>query len=284
MRQPAGWLWEQERYDELEAMAMDRATFQQAMASDWEIPQVLDLTEILPLENQGREGSCQGQSSSSAAMMVHWLETGELVDFSADFSYYRAQFYDGLRGDVGSTLAGGAKSAIQDGYLLEQQMPYTDRYNPGDMPANWKQLAAEYRVGQFAQLRSYREIVEFQSRGFGAVWWGIRWAPQEGPAGEVRRGGIGRGGHATHLAGWGRRSERMQFDADGLPSWLWHKNSWARGKQDFSVNGWSKWHRSAIEFYLNDRYTVCMGITRMPHLTPRVINWEKSPVIRPKIF
>lgn len=274
-----GYRFDKEDIAALQANAVSDEILSMAMAGDWEIPQSIDWIDILNLKNQGGEGSCQGQGLAGAGEGLHYRRTGKMVEFSADFAYYRSQAYDGIRGDQGSTLNGGRQVAEREGFLLETLMPYRDTYAPNSIPDGWKEAAAPYRISKYAILKTYRDIVEWQARNLGEVWWGIRWAPREGPQGEVRSGSIGRGGHAVQLAGWGGSRFPVRFTSDGLPEWLWTRNSWKLQAKEISLRGWSRWYRSAIESYLQDRYTVCVGISDMNQLKPSTCDWLEKRVI-----
>lgn len=275
-----GWRFDEERYEILQSAAIPDPVVRGVFASDWEIPKVCDFREAVPRRSQSSEGSCQGHAQTYATELVHYFKTGKTIRFSPDFAYYEAQRKDGLLGrDQGSTITGGAWVAKNLGSLEERYMPYTPRYNPQDQPIDARAKAAPFQVANFAILRSYRDIVEWYARGLGACWWGIRWGLSESSAGWVTRFTPGRGGHAIGIGMWGYKGEKPpSFSSDGLPDWLWQTNSWTNNPQEVSLNGFCRITRQAVEAALADPYTVCVGVTDMPQLKPRRIDFSKDSV------
>ncbi len=253
-----------------EAMAMHADHLARALGIEFARPAVIDPRSWSTMRNQSSEGSCNGHASAAAQEQCHFAQTHDFRQFSPDFMYYRAQQFDGLRGDVGSTVSGAVRVAHEIGALLEERMPYTPRYNPGDVPINANAEAAPFKIATVADLKTYRDIVEWIGKGFGGVWWGCSWNVTPDGQGYIRRWSTGGGGHATALLGYGG-----PVDADGLPEFVWLKNSWGTS---FGLSGWAKVTRRAIEDALRQQYTEVAGISDMPSLKPRVVDWRKASV------
>jgi hypothetical protein len=89
------------------------------------------------VENQHRIGACQGFALASTCEMAYLIASGKVTEFSDYFAYLDSQKKGNEygRGDCGSTLAGGLKSATESGCCPLQVMPYpaeyTDRFAPG---------------------------------------------------------------------------------------------------------------------------------------------------------
>lgn len=83
-------------------------------------------------ENQGQMGSCQGNALTSVLERLWRVSTGETIQLSRIFAYLATQKLDGLIGrDVGSTISGGAKLALNYGVPLEINTGYPSTYPMG---------------------------------------------------------------------------------------------------------------------------------------------------------
>lgn len=278
MNQPGGWLFDREDQMALAKMSMPDDELRMAFAGDVEIPPVIDLRKSIPRRSQQNEGSCQGHAQTWASEVVYWLKSGEFKRFSPDFAYYMAQQFDGIRGDSGSTITGGLRVALELGSLEESLMPYTPKYNPGDVPRDAKEKAAPFKVAKGSRLRTYREIAEWYARGIGACWWGIQWGLRESSPGWVTDFRAGGGGHAIGIGMWGEEGSELKMESDGLPPWMWIANSWTNNPQEVSLQGYFRMTRDAIEEALQHPYTVVVGVTDMEQVKPRKIDWSKDSV------
>lgn len=265
-----GCILSDESRAQFEAMAIPAGRLAMALGVEFARPSSIDPRAWSKIRNQQSEGSCNGHAVTAAQECCHHAATGEFRQFSPDFAYYRAQAFDGIRGDRGSTVSGAVRVAREIGAIHEELMPYTPAYNPGEVPINANALAAPYRVATAADLKSYADIVAWIGKGMGGVWWGCGWSVTPDSQGYIRRWSIGQGGHATGLLGYGGGE-----DSDGLPEYLWLKNSWGEA---WGAGGWAKVTRRAIEDALRDRWTVVAGISDMVDLKPRLVDWRKASV------
>jgi hypothetical protein len=119
---------------------------------------------------QGNQGSCQGQSIALVFSICYFLATARRQSFSAACGYYLSQKYDGIRGDNGSTLSGGAKVATQHGMCLESDWPYPAQYNPRE-PANVPYL---FKLKATKPMRTVGDCKEWLSLGL-PIQQGSKW-------------------------------------------------------------------------------------------------------------
>jgi len=241
--------------------------YKTAMSIPFSRPKKIDPRKYAPVRNQATEGACQGFALRAAGGNCFLNKTGEWKEFSPDAAYYLTQKKDGIRGDNGSTVAGGAWVATQLGFLPEEHMPYSDRYNPGDLPDNHVKLMEPFKVQNHKVLTSYSEVVEWLGRRFGGVWYGCRWGVQIDANGFMNWSASG-GGHSNALMGYDGPES-----SDGLPQFLWNLNSWSK---QWGLGGWSKWNRSEFEQMIRDSNSVVIGISDMEDVEPRESKWAND--------
>ena len=218
--------------------------------------------------------NCQGHAISAAGEDCYRIAShGNLTRFSSDAAYYLTQKIDGLLGgDNGSTIAGGMKMAMDIGFIPEQSMPYTDRYNPQDLPKNYAELGAPFRVKGHIVLEGpdfFAQAVQWIGSGAGACTIGIPWGVNLDEKGFVHWTGGGGGGHANAILGYGGPK-----DSDGLPQFLWDANSWS--KSWGPLKGFCKWTRDMFNKAMAHRYSVGIGISDMSQVKPRRRSWKEN--------
>ena len=99
----------------------------QSFSTD-DIPDEVDFSWHV-LENQMRQGSCQGHSLTSCMEGCYWIDSGgKTVELSRNAGYRFSQMEDGISGDQGSTLSGGV-AAAKKGVCKEEYFPYTETYS-----------------------------------------------------------------------------------------------------------------------------------------------------------
>lgn len=232
----------------------------------------LDPREIIKTENQSNQGACAGHSLSSVGEWCYAIATGgERIQLSRAMMYYEAQREDSIRGDNGSTIAGGVKVAKSVGMCREELWPYPSRYDnrrPADYSAVLKD-AANYKIGTSINIKSYDAYRTFLGAGLGGIHQGIAWG--SGMDGKViERYSPGGGGHSICAL---CLSERV--DSKGRP-YAWILNSWS---ESFGVKGWMEWSPTAIEQMLQNRNTVFIGLSDMPNIKPRsfdINDWKST--------
>jgi hypothetical protein len=227
--------------------------------------QRLDPRELIPVENQGSVGSCQGHALSSCMEWCYVIATnGQRQQLSRAMGYYETQRIDGINGDRGSTISGGVKLARNVGLCEEPLWPYTGRYQPG-RPNNWQEIqqnAAKYKIGRAVQIRSYEDFRGFLGSLQGGIHIGIAWGNAMNRA-VIETFSPGGGGHA--IAGL-CLSERV--DSQGRP-FAWIANSWGQSFGSREYPGWMEWSPTAISQMLRHQWTEMIGISDMPAAKPR---------------
>lgn len=251
------WLADRERRDELAASAQPLAY---ASMDEETLPDRVDPSSWLQTENQANQGACQGHSLSSGVEECHARAGGRVVQLSRAAAYYETQRIDGIRGDRGSTIAGGIKLAMGDGICSEQDWPYPSSYNPTRPPGYAN--TTRWKISGHSPIKSYDECIKHIGL-HGPVHIGIMWGDDIDR--QVSRGGIlktyraGGGGHAILLAGY--------RDKDFQGNSLDHKhvilfNSWS---ERWGHEGECLVSKDAIEGMISNRMNVLEGLFGAPH-------------------
>lgn len=186
--------------------AMAAMTQPMCAASDAELPESVDYGDIISINDQGPRNSCCGNAVDKALEIDHYIETEQVINLSARFSYLAARTIDGTNDgpDAGAMIEGGARGANEIGCVLEEQFPYwrnDEAFDP-TMPGEVKLIAAKGRCKSICRFRSADEMVRFIGTRQGAsifgMWWNESIANYDG-AQPIRRslgGGGTLGGHA----------------------------------------------------------------------------------------
>ena len=228
-----------------------------------------DPRKLIRTENQKRLGSCAGHSLTSILEWCNVLATGgEVIQLSRAMAYFATQEIDGIRGDNGSTIAGGVRLATSKGVCLETLWPYPDSYD-NRWPVDRKGIlenAARYKAGRLTNITTYEGFRTFLGSGQGGIHTGIAWSDAMNRA-VVEKYVPGNGGHS--ICGL-CLSERL--DGDGLP-YCWIQNSWS---ESFGDAGWQEWSPTSIRQMLKHPHTVFIGISEMPNVKPR--EWKLDDI------
>ena len=170
---------------------------------------------VVNILDQGQIGSCQGQSLAKMFQICYFLETGRVENFSAMAGYIVAQRFDGLRGDVGSTLSGGQLVATKHGICLESDWPYPSRYSAEIVAKKF-----EFKLASAQPTNDPDLILEALALGL-PVQTGMAWNNQLEQEHVTSYNGRGaQGGHATtlwlgkHINSWGNG-----WNSDGCSTW-----------------------------------------------------------------
>lgn len=165
-----------------------------------------DPSSWLRIENQGRVGSCQGNALTTGAEMVHYFETGKVVQLSRLFAYIGSQMQSGgARGDNGSSMISGIRLLQKIGVPSELLVPYTDNYQT--MVRRYQQVARKPTVVESARshivethtvCESFQQAMAWTATKSGSVHLGMNWPINLNSYGVCTRyrGNAGRGGHA----------------------------------------------------------------------------------------
>lgn len=225
----------------------------------------LDPRKLIRIENQGQQGSCAGHSLSSILEWCYAIASGgEVVQLSRAMAYYEAQRISGIRGDSGSTIAAGAKLAIETGLCAEPLWAYPSRYE-NTRPANFQAVVADAgsrKIRSAMKVTSYDAYRKFLGAGLGGIHNGIAWGDGMDRA-VVDSFSAGGGGHA--IAGL-CLSERV--DSQSRP-YVWIANSWGLQFGSRDVPGWQEWSPAAIEQMIRHQWTEMIALSDMAIPKPR---------------
>lgn len=263
---PGGYRIDLEDYDNLNAISEPVLQAVRTYSGSFSAPEEIDPRPFWRIRNQGRQGSCQGHGVAAAFSWTFKIATGDAtLDLSEQWAYIMSQKKDGIRGDSGSTLSGGARTAKEDGMCREQFWPYPNGYQTS--PPNWdacREDAQRYKAKTVERLKSYDDIFEWISTGLGGVWIGISWGSSMSGS-VVERFRAGGGGHSVAFLGYSRRKQNGK-------NYLWLANSWGT---NWGNRGWCEVSPQAVTDMANHRYTVFMGMSDLhgDGIKPRTIDW-----------
>jgi hypothetical protein len=244
----------------------DRFTPPMLGSESYSVPEEIDPRPWHRIENQGQMGSCQGHANSSVCEMAYHIATGEVTQFSPMFAYLGAQKFDGLLGrDNGSTIDGGAKSAMQNGSCPAEVFPYPSRYSTNIPPAAYA-AAKQFLIQKRYAINSYADAFAFLSSGQGGIEIGISWNNSCNPINGLieRYSPNGGGGHAIALLGYSRRKDNAGRN------YLWLANSWA---PSWGNAGWAEVSPNSIETMVQSQWGVFIGLSDLTTPRPRRIDW-----------
>jgi len=180
-------------------------------AVDSELPKTVDPRGILSINNQLQFNSCDGNSIDKCLEFDHWIETRNVIDLSARFSYLAARMMDGTNDgpDAGASIRGGALGAKEIGCVLEQKFPYWKRGEQfsSHVPEELLTAAKSHRVQSVAELGTdidaiHRFIGTAQGGVSIGIWWTTGFRDYRGGPMTRRPGGSTLGGHALAVLGY----------------------------------------------------------------------------------
>ena len=200
-------------------------------------------SEWLRIEDQNGFGSCQGHSLSSVCEIAYYnASKGDIIQLSRWFAYVGTQKIDGIRGDQGSTISGGASLAKQYGICPEEVYPYPRRYTYEITQAQYD-AAKPYRLKTARRMETVDDVRNWLDGGLGGINIGVRW---------------GGGGHAVAI---------IETEGSGFKL----ANSWGTSWGD---RGFFSWSEREMAQKLREGYTVAIGLTDMEEIKPREYEWS----------
>lgn len=218
------------------------------------------------LMNQKSIGSCQGASLSHICQLMVYQQIDFQCQFSAMQAYIESQKIDGIRGDRGSTLAGGQRLAGDEGICLERDWPYPNpvRYNSRE-PQGYDD--APRVIMTASKVINDADLAWDLLKAGAALHIGSNWgSSQEKEICTDYRGGSG--GHARFIYGM---KEDPRYP-DGL---AWHQNSWGPGWCD---NGRNLYAKSMLASEMGHRYTVVIAYQPTDlQIDPQIIEMGQPP-------
>jgi C1A family cysteine protease len=227
---------------------------------------------FLQVEDQGQQGSCQGQSLSCCGEFAHAFATGEVIQISRQYAYIASQMENNIRADNGSTLEGGTR-AFKKGFPLESVAPYAGNRYPG-----WGYITqamrdkAIYKLNSHTEMKSAEQVKQFIGSGVGIVQLGISWGNEMTPDGQgciISFSGRGGGGHAIVFCGYVPDSDVGVKSSAGW--WLLLKNSWSKR---WGKSGYAYVDPRACDQMIRHQWTSMYGRSDMDSPRPRPIKFD----------
>jgi hypothetical protein len=229
---------------------------------------------FLQVEDQMRQGSCEGQSISDCGEFSHAFATGEVIQISRQYAYIASQMESNIRGDNGATLEGGGK-AFKKGFPLEKDAPYMgDRYPGWEYITPERRAKAVYKLMSHTQMQAAEQCKQFIGSQIGIVQIGIAWGPWMEPdaSGCIRSFKPGRGGgHALIFCGYVPDADIGQNSGSGY--WFLMKNSWSKR---WGKGGYAYVSPRAVDGMIAHRWTSMYGRSDMDSPRPRPIKVDFS--------
>lgn len=257
-----GWRHDLERRAELRAGASPFFLRGFSLAGT---KRAIDYRPYIKAWDQGRMNSCVGHGLARSIQILNFLKTGIWLDISRWWSYRTAQRVDGIQGDNGATIDGGAKAAKQDGSLLEQTLPYPNHYTDA-FPSELKPQAIEHPIAQYAVLNSYAEDFQFLASEQGPILIGVMWDQSCVDCKGVleRIGGQVYGGHCVAIIGYTERKDARGRQYVILSNS--HTAEWgSEGFAEVAPSVLDAWHRDARNQFI--------GLTDLKEFNPRLTSW-----------
>lgn len=250
---------------------------------DDELPKRVDFRKALQIENQESMGSCQGHALSTCSEGCYHIATGgQSIQLSRLFAYLGSQKIDGIMGDSGSTLHGGAKLSTGQGICLESVFPYPRpvRYPRGGhnaITAEAWENAKNFRIRTTKFITEEPEVKQWLGSGAGLVEIGIAWgnAMEPDQNGFIDSFRAGSGGHAVSLTGYLPCEEVQCSTPEGYVYIL--DNSWGTR---WGIGGRAYVAPRAVRQMLDQRFTTFVGLSDMVDVKPRNVDFTKDSVIQ----
>lgn len=252
-----GWAQREERYADI---ANTASPLLYSSMQDAELPDMVDVSDWQPIEDQGNQGACQGHALSSVVEVSRVRSGAPHLQLSRAGAYYETQRLDKISGDRGSTIEGGIRLARETGLVSEADWPYPSRYD-NRRPPGYESMV-KYKVGGHSSITIWEEAIKHIGL-IGGISIGISWGDEIDS--QVSRTGIldsftGRGGdgHAVALLGY----RDTHFDGSTLKSrHIELYNSWS---QRWGFRGRCLVSKRAFDAMLNHKWTVMVGLHGAP--------------------
>ena len=232
-----GYLWGQEDYDKFdEGVDPERVlTSLKAENKDFN-PYARPWTTV---EHQGKQGACQGHSLALAFQVCMVQKYSIHTRFSRAAAYYMSQTHDNIKGDMGSTLAGG-QAVARNGLCLETEWPYPEKYNPARPDGVFKFM--DFKMPGSKRIKDADLAWELLRNG-ACIQTGVAWGSAYEAHVSDRYDGFQLGGHSTLLYGLDHKTDNAI-----------HHNSWGVNWQNNGRSQWTK--RFFNEILKKDKYCV----------------------------
>lgn len=248
-----------------------------------EMPERIDLRDIIPVNDQGPYGSCDGNSVDFCCQVDHWLSTKVVVNTSARFAYLAARMKDAqIEGrqltneDGGASISGGILAARDYGAVLEADFPYwrfdwnSNTAEPFDIriPDEVMQKAQKHRVQSVTPvLWHWTDMLPLVATGQASFSIGMYWSLGDyrggAPITKYRPAGDG---HALAVC------EYEMVDGERWPR---VRNSHGRGWGD---KGTMVVRPDVFDYMLRSAPWGARGMSGLPAFTKRKIDTYKGSI------
>lgn len=235
-----------------------------------DLPESQAVAAWMQIEDQQQQGACQGHAKTDAEELATWRQTqGQVVQYSRQFSYITSQMIDGIRGDRGSTIEGGARASQKYGACKEELAPYNGRYYTEFSQEAYAD-AKKRTLTTFSRLENYDEVLRWLAWGIGGVVIGIGWNGTMEPDGQgrVENYRSGGGGHALALLDWNKKI----LDAGGRP-YIDMFNSW--GKR-WGFNGRAFINPRVVDYWCQRETVIGYSKMSLEDIKPLSYDWIKQ--------
>jgi hypothetical protein len=197
------------------------------------------------------------------------LETGDVVNLSARFSYITTKIVDGTFDgpDAGASISGAAIAATRYGECEESLCPYwrdDERYNNFIPPAAYEQ-ATNHKLRTFTPIDNWDAGRTFIGSGQGGIIFGITWtwglANFQGTILTKRDlGGGYLGEHAVCLCGYTKDGRGIFYNS--------HGTGWGS-------NGTAEVDPAVLDYWFRNSQHGFRGFSDLPSFRERVLkSWE----------
>lgn len=235
-----------------------------------DLPENQQILTWLQIEDQKQQGSCQGNARTSAEEVAIYRQTqGSVIQLSRQFAYITSQQEDGIRGDRGSTIEGGARASQKKGSCLEELAPYTGRYYTEFSQAAYDD-AVKRKLTSYIRLENYDEVLRWIVHGVGGCVIGIGWNSTMEPnsLGKIESYRSGGGGHALALVDWNKRF----LDGSGKP-YITMANSWSKR---WGAGGVAYIKPSIVDYWCQNETVVGYSKMSVQDIRPKSYDWLKQ--------
>lgn len=218
------------------------------------------------IEYQRRTNMCAVNAGTTAAEVIEYQKTGQLVQRSRNYLYARSAKYCGIYSDSGRTLGSVIQAFKQDGCPPEDMYPFDGSYNPR-VPAGCDKAAQEFKLTTTIDVRSggYNSVRTLIGQNMGTVLMASYWPFRYWDGYRVERyQPTGSQGHAEAFV-----FLSSKLDANGRP-YVWLANSHSEQAQH---NGYSLWSPDAIDELLSGDTWGITGLSDMTTPQPREVDW-----------
>lgn len=235
-----------------------------------DLPESQRVAEWMQIEDQSQQAACQGHSRTSAEEVAIYRQTeGSILQLSRQFAHITSQVIDGIRGDRGSTMEGGARASQKYGSCLEELAPYTGRYYTQFSQSAYDD-AKKRTLTTYQRLGNYDQTLRWIVHGVGGVVIGIGWNGTCEPDGQgrIQNYRSGGGGHALALLDW----TKQHTDAGGRP-YIDMFNSWSRR---WGRNGRAFIAPSVVDYWCRNETVIGYSKMSVEDIKPKSYDWIKQ--------